>query len=157
MLTFREVTPQDAELVHHLYLASPHYFGLIGTHIPNLTEVEREVYLATLDPRRTLVFLCSGQDQIGYLDYKMDYPNPGDVTINLLLLTEKNQSKGYGRDAVRTLEEQLKRTNRVKRILASVYGQNPQAVRFWKNLGYSFAIDARPIMEWYAKPLEVTA
>ncbi|GGJ26291.1 GNAT family N-acetyltransferase [Deinococcus roseus] len=157
MLTFREVTPQDAERVHQLYLASPHYFGLIGTHIPNLTEVEREVYLAALDPRRTLVFLCNGEQELGYLDYKMDYPQAGDVTINLLLLTEKNQSKGYGRDAVRTLEAQLKTSTRAKRILASVYGQNPQAVRFWKNLGYTFAIDARPIMEWYAKPLEVTA
>ena len=112
-------------------------------------------YLSTLDPRRTLVFLCSQNERIGYLDYKIDYPQSGDVTINLLLLTEHNQSKGYGRAAVRILESQLK--NRAKRVLASVYGQNPQAVRFWQNLGYTFAIDARPIMEWYAKPLEVTA
>lgn len=44
-------------------------------------------------------------------------------------------------------------SGRAKRILASIYGQNPRAERFWSSLGYSFAIDAKPLLDWYAKTL----
>jgi len=41
----------------------------------------------------------------------------------------------------------------VRRVLASIYGQNPGARRFWEALGYAFAIDAKPVLDWYAKQL----
>jgi hypothetical protein len=39
-------------------------------------------------------------------------------------------------------------------MLAGIYGDNPGAVRFWQRLGYQFAVDARPVLSWYAKTLE---
>ena len=41
----------------------------------------------------------------------------------------------------------------VRRLLAGIYGENPGAVRFWERLGYHFAVDARPVLAWYAKEL----
>jgi hypothetical protein len=52
---------------------------------------------------------------------------------------------------VRELEARLK--GHAKRVLVSIYGQNPRAERFWKSLGYAFAIDAKPVLDWYAKAL----
>ncbi|MEM7737461.1 MAG: GNAT family N-acetyltransferase [Deinococcota bacterium] len=89
---------------------------------------------------------------VGYLDYKMNFPERGDTTINLLLVGKPWQRSGYGARAMEDLEARL--SGRVKRLLASIYGQNPRAKRFWEALGYSFAIDAKPVLDWYAKYLE---
>jgi len=93
----------------------------------------------------------TGRQIVGYLDFKLDYPEQGDGTVNLLLIPEKLQSNGLGRVCVVDLEERLK--GQVSRLLASIYGQNPRAERFWKTLGYEFAIDAKPVLDWYAKTL----
>ena len=146
-----------APLLHRLYLDTPDYFALLGTQPPSLGEVERDVQTALFDPRRRLELLYQSgasmpaPELLGSLDYKLDFPEPGDVTINLLLIRGDLQSGGLGRQAVGLLEKQL--PGGTSRLLASVLGNNPRAVAFWERLGFSFATDARPVMTWYAKPL----
>lgn len=149
------VTPlalHHAPLLHTLYAAAPGYFALLGTRVPSLREVERDVEIALLDPRRRLELLYDDAGElVGSLDCKADYPEPGDLTINLLLIREDRQSQGLGRQAVRDLEARVRPGT--SRILASVLGDNPRGARFWERLGYTFARDARPVMTWYAKPI----
>jgi ribosomal protein S18 acetylase RimI-like enzyme len=154
--------PEDASLVHQLYSETPDYFEIISIPMPTLDEVRQELALARHDTRRHTELLLSravagisdptsGQNVVGYLDYKLEYPQAGDAMVNLLLISGKLQSRGLGRSAVTELEARLK--GRAKRILVSIYGQNPRAERFWKSLGYTFAIDAKPVLDWYAKVL----
>jgi RimJ/RimL family protein N-acetyltransferase len=147
----RPAAVQDAEIIYKLYCGAPSYFELISIPPPTPLEVERELEAATLDPKRCTELIVDEEEVIGYLDYKLDYPEAGDATVNLLLIPEHLQSLGYGRRTIALLEERLK--GRAKRILASIYGQNSRAKRFWDSLGYRFAIDARPVLEWYAKEL----
>lgn len=163
----RPVTPLDAPLVHAVYRATPGYFEIISIPIPTLAEVEKELEAATADPRRRVELVLAppgleladwplrdpadGRAVVGYLDYKLDYPNPGDATVNLLLVHLDAQGRGVGRHCVGDLERRLRGSFR--RVLASIYGRNPRAERFWRSLGYSFAIDARPVLDWYAKEL----
>ena len=151
MLKVREMTLHDAPLMHELYLHTPQYFQMLSTPIPTLLEVEREVQLALLDPRRRLELLERDDGVVGCLDYKLHYPSRGDITINLLLIAEHVQSQGCGSWVVRDLEERLPAGTR--RLLASVLGNNARAAKFWQHHGYTFAIDARPVMEWYAKDI----
>jgi ribosomal protein S18 acetylase RimI-like enzyme len=147
----RSATFADAPQVFELYCGAPRYFDLLSAPLPTLPEVERELEAAAQDPKRRVELLIEGDKAVGYLDYKLDYPEPGDATVNLLLIPEALQSRGYGRRSMGLLEAGLQ--GRAKRILASVYGSNLRAKRFWRSLGYRFAIDARPILEWYAKEL----
>ena len=152
----RPATPHDASTVHALYEATPEYFRIISIPTPTLEEVRQELIAAHSDPRRfTELVLSKGAslapEVVGYLDYKMHYPQEGDVMVNLLLISAQLQSRGLGRNCVRELESRLQ--GRAKRVLASIYGQNPRAEQFWKSLGYEFAIDAKPVLDWYAKAL----
>lgn len=147
----RSATVADAPRIFELYCGAPRYFDLLSAPLPTLPEVERELEAAAQDPKRCVELLLEEDQAVGYLDYKLDYPEPGDATVNLLLIPEALQSRGYGRRAIKLLEAGLE--GRIKRVLASIYGSNPRAKRFWYSLGYSFAIDARPILEWYAKEL----
>ena len=158
-LSLRPATLADAKRIFEVYCQSPSYFEIISIPLPTLEEVERELEAATHDPKRRtelMVLPDTGDPHcehvVGYLDYKLDYPEAGDATVNLLLIPEALQSRGYGRLCVAELETQLK--GRAKRVLASIYGRNPRAERFWRSLGYTFAIDAKPILDWYAKELE---
>ena len=147
----RPATVIDAEYVFNLYCGAPHYFELLSAPLPTLPEVERELEAAAQDPKRCTQLLLDNGRTVGYLDYKLDYPEPGDATVNLLLIPEALQSRGYGRRFIGLLEAGLQ--GRAKRVLASIYGSNLRAKRFWRSLGYRFAIDARPVLEWYAKEL----
>ena len=163
----RTADAHDAELVYQLYQATPGYFEIISIPTPTLEEVSTALAAASRDGRRgtelvlapedlhsdieVLIDPNSGRAVVGYLDYTLHYPERTDATVNLLLIHGSLQSRGIGRRSVRDLERRLK--GRVKRVLAGIYGQNPRAQRFWQMLGYQFAIDARPVLDWYAKEL----
>ena len=167
-VTTREAHPPDAPLVHRIYLATPAYFEIISIPIPTLAEVSTDLATAADDPRRhaelvlierppdsgvepTILDPATGRHVVGYLDYKLDYPEEGDATVNLLLVLPSVQGRGIGGACARDLERRLE--GRSRRMLASIYGDNPRARRFWERLGFSFAIDAKPVLDWYAKPL----
>ena len=172
-LTLRAATPADAPVVHALYEHNPTYFENISIPVPSPDEVAIELAAAQRDERRVieLVIVSSldeaaveeaGFDQrlrdqasggwvLGYLDYKLDYPEAGDATVNLLLVHRAARERGLGRAVVHELEARL--SGRARRLLASIYGRNLAARRFWEGLGYRYAIDARPVVEWYGKAL----
>ncbi len=150
----RPADVEDAQTVYDIYCQTPSYFEkVISIPGPTLAEVTRELEVAAQDPRRfvELVLEPSTATPVGYLDYKLDYPEAGDATVNLLLIPEPLQNRGHGRYCIRDLERRL--SGRATRILASIYGENERAKRFWTSLGYTFAIDAKPVLDWYAKDL----
>lgn len=166
-VSVRAATPQDALLVHALYAATPSYFEIISMPLPTVAEVRRELEVAAHDERRITELLLlpeldaptsseffdteTSQTAVAFLDLKLDYPEAGDATVNLLLVPEPLQNRGIGRRCVDSVEKRYQ--GQARRLLASIYGQNPRAVRFWTSLGYSFAIDAKPVLDWYAKDL----
>ena len=172
-VTTRPAGPDDAPIVQAVYGHSPGYFQIISTPMPTLEEVRTDLSTAGSDPRRHLELILleplwpaptsqplttmepidplTGMRVAGYLDYKLDYPDTGDATVNLLLVLPWLQSHGIGAACARDLEARLH--GRTRRRLASIYGSNPRARTFWERLGYTFAIDARPVLDWYAKLL----
>jgi ribosomal protein S18 acetylase RimI-like enzyme len=173
-LRTRPVTLADTSILHRLYQQSERYFKIIAAPIPLEVDVRSELESALSDPRRHLEFLLDsesgnldlghaglGQDQVvGYLDLKFNYPQHGDATINLLLIAQPFQSDGWGSRTVQDLEArlnagQIAHAPTVHRLLAGIYAENPGAMRFWERHGYHFAIDARPVLAWYEKILDV--
>ena len=166
VVSVRPAGPDDTDLVHDLYAAAPGYFEILSIPLPSRPEVRTELETAATDARRRTELVLvddlpdgaapsvdprSGKRVAGYLDVTLDYLEPGDATVNLLLVRADLQGQGIGKACMRDLESRLQ--GRVGRLLASIYGRNPGAERFWRSLGYAFAIDAAPVLEWYAKTL----
>ena len=162
----RSASCNDAELVHSVYIQTPQYFDIIAIEMPTLKEVKGELEAAQRDSCRhtELILACpelpfesgivdpqSKRQVLGFLDYKINYPEVKDVTVNLLMVSGNLQAKGIGQRVMADLEQRLE--GRSRRVLASIYGRNTGATRFWKRMGYHFEIDAQPILDWYAKEL----
>ncbi|ADV66382.1 GNAT family N-acetyltransferase [Deinococcus maricopensis] len=149
MLEAQPMALQHAPLLHELYVATPAYFETLGNAVPVPHEVTREVETALFDDRRRLELLLWDGRVIGCLDYKVSFPQASDLTINLLMIRGDCQAQGHG---TRALAHLLGRVPpHISRVLASVLGDNPRAVRFWERQGFAFAIDARPAVTWYGR------
>lgn len=151
-LDFSPVTSDSAAVVHELYLNCPTYISLIGGEMPTLNDIRRELDTLRHDTRRQAVLLMQENQAVGFLDYKVAYPDLHSATISLLLIKEKLQGQGLGKAAVEQLEAQL--GGRMDRLYAVVYGNNEQAKRFWERLGFEHLRDSGPTLSWYMKSLK---
>ncbi|MER3537398.1 MAG: GNAT family N-acetyltransferase [Thermus sp.] len=149
---FRPLSLDDAPLVHAIYRESPSYFAQIGMETPTLEDVVREISALSQDPRRRAFLIEAHGVPVGYLDYKLHYPEEEEATLSLLLIRESLQGNGLGQAALAHLEATL--TGSVRRIYAVVYGQNPRARRFFQAQGYRFVKEGGPPLAWYAKELK---
>lgn len=148
---FLEVTAGTASTIHELYKDCPSYFQLIGMGVPDLLDVERELEALGMDPYRRAHLLEVEGEVLGYVDYKMAYPETDSATISLLLIKESRQGQGLGKLAARGLEAEL--SGKVSQLYAVVYGNNQKARGFWQSLGYTHLRDGGPSLGWYSKSL----
>ncbi|GEM86208.1 GNAT family N-acetyltransferase [Meiothermus granaticius] len=145
------VTPEAAAVVHELYLRCPTYIALIGGDTPTLNDIQRELETLRHDTRRQAYLLFQEGKVIGFLDYKVAYPDLHSATVSLLLIDERLQNQGLGKLVVEQLEQLL--SGRTERLFAVVYGNNEKAKAFWKRQGYTHAHDGGPSLSWYVKNL----
>jgi len=168
-LSLRPVRLEDAPLLHGIFLRSPGHFALIGMEPPTLEDVVQDLRTLEQDARRRafLLFLeraaPSGEGEgpagfpsgkpleaVGYLDYKLHYPEAQDVTLSLLLIREDHQGRGLGRRALAHLVDHL---TGMERLYAVVYGNNARAKAFFQAQGFRHVRDGGPTLSWYVRPL----
>ncbi|KHG65558.1 acetyltransferase [Thermus sp. 2.9] len=149
-LAFRPATPEDAPLLHRVYQQSPGYFALIGMEMPTLEDVARDLATLEKDPRRRAFLLFQEAEAVGYVDYKLHYPEAEDATLSLLLIREDRQGLGLGRRALAHLVDHLAG---VARLYAVVYGNNPRAIAFFRAQGFRHVKDGGPALSWYVREL----
>ncbi len=151
-VALQPVSPDSAQAILRVYQGSPKHFRRIAMEMPTLEDVEREVESILADPNRRAYLIAGEGHPIGYLDYKLHYPERSDAIITLILIAEKYRGQGYGKRAVQDLEALL--YHDVERLFAAVYGENPGAVSFWQNLGYRFLKEGSPSVSWFYKRLK---
>ncbi len=149
-LSLRPASPEDAPVLHGLFLKSPGYFALIGMEPPTLEDVLQDLHTLTKDPRRRAFLLFLEEEAVGYLDYKLHYPEARDATLSLLLIREDHQGQGLGQRALRHLLDHLVG---VERLYAVVYGHNPRAKAFFRSQGFRHVKDGGPTLSWYVREL----
>ena len=149
-LDLRPVGVEDAPLLHGLFLKSPGYFALIGMEPPALEDVARDLATLEKDERRRAFLLFQEVEAVGYLDYKLRYPEPEDATLSLLLIREDRQGQGLGR---RALEHLLNHLTGAERLYAVVYGNNARAKAFFQAQGFRHVKDGGPTLSWYVREL----
>lgn len=103
-----------------------------------LADLHRQLTQADHDERRHLlaITLHGISEPIGLLCFRADYPEPGALTIDLVVLESSHRGRGLGGEAVLTLEKEALRRRLGRRFLAPVAASQGRALYFWLRLGY---------------------
>jgi ribosomal protein S18 acetylase RimI-like enzyme len=83
--------------------------------------------------------IYNGQGRmIGVVDYVPNHyqGNPHLAELSLLMIASGDRSQGIGKAVVQAIENEVCRDPQVTAILSGVQVNNPQAIRFWKRMGY---------------------
>ena len=78
-----------------------------------------------------------GRVLAGYLQVEIDAPQAGSCWLPMLVLRPEYQSIGYGRETVQSLISELRTIDHLESIGLNVYAENPVALRFWFQNGFT--------------------
>lgn len=76
-------------------------------------------------------------ETIGCLDAIRGWPQAATCHIGLLLLDERYQRRGYGREAMRLLCDQIVRWGDINTLRIGVVASNTPAFPFWRAMGFA--------------------
>ncbi|MDF3832878.1 GNAT family N-acetyltransferase [Cupriavidus basilensis] len=141
MLTIRTLTPDsasDAAQVLRVFMEAPSYSHLVEGRAPSNADVDdffNSMPAGKEAADKFTIGLCVGTDMVGCADVIRAYPTSDCAFIGLLIFSEAHQSRGYGRTALRLIEE-MTRGWGCTMIRLAVISTNPRAFAFWQREGF---------------------
>ena len=134
-LEIRPVTPDDLEAVLEVYRQCEDFLAL-GPVPDRLDGNGVEGYRDITGRERHFRRDLRGKTgkMIGILDYVPDnyQGDPTTAYLSLFMLAAPFRNQGLGKAVVEAFEDEIRKNELVKTILAGVQVNNPQAVRFWQ-------------------------
>ena len=73
---------------------------------------------------------------IGCVDLVRSFPTENTAMLGLLLLDEKFQRKGFGKQSLVEIENELKSWKIINKIRIAVIKNNTSAFSFWRSMGF---------------------
>jgi len=128
-----------------LYDATPGYWQLY--HLPGSPpdQAAADLRAAAATPGRTMVGLVrrlvaddltAGAELVGIMDYRLHWPGNHTVYVGMVMVAERLQRRGIGRQAWHLLQPWLATAAQMSQARLGVEQFNPKALQFFKNLGF---------------------
>lgn len=86
------------------------------------------------DARRLFVLSPAGDKPCGLLELVLDCPEPGEITLALLVFAREVRGRGLGRELCRDLFAQLRECG-YRTLRLGVAADEDAAARFWSSVG----------------------
>lgn len=131
-------TNSDFKFIASLY-NNPKNNRYLRTKKTNFKEIKKRLAL----PNRKMYILVTDNKKIGY--FNLHIAVSGKKVMFGIIIDKPFQSKGYGRQAMKLIEQEAKKLG-VKKISLEVFEKNIRAVRLYKKTGYK-RIDRLFMME----------
>ena len=134
-MTLRPLAEEEIAAVKPWYReAVAASMGLPAADAPGIQNLYFEMEAAKADPDAGLLAIVRVSDGtvIGLLDYRVNNPGRGWLTVGFIAVARGERGWGYGSEAVRLLEAEAK----AERFRANVDARNGLGLYFWLRLGY---------------------
>ncbi|MCA7915706.1 GNAT family N-acetyltransferase [Burkholderia contaminans] len=121
-----------------VFIGAPSYAELVEGRSPSAEDVDDFFFgkpAGTNAAQKTVFGFFVEQEMIGCADVIRSYPTDDCIWIGLMLLTEANQGRGYGKAALKLLIEMAGRWGYRAAQLA-VVSTNSRAYAFWQREGF---------------------
>lgn len=142
--------------------ATPFWYGeLYGNEIPTFDKFRKDWkphYFNDENPELGRCFVILLKDKpIGQINYNSIDLKKKSVEIDVLIADAKNQGKGYGPDAIKTLVKYLIKELKVKEVWVAAIKKNPRAIKAYQKAGFKIIKPPRDIKKdshWAKENLE---
>ncbi|WP_185658236.1 GNAT family N-acetyltransferase [Burkholderia sp. Bp8992] len=141
MLTARPLVSESASdraNVLRIFTEAPSYTELVAGRLPSTKDVDDFFFGKPVDTeaaQKSVFGFFVEREMIGCADVIRSYPTDDCIWIGLMLLTEANQGRGYGKAALRLLIEMASECGH-RAIQLAVVSTNPRASAFWQREGF---------------------
>lgn len=126
-VTLREITPENFKECVNLKVVE----GQEKFVASNVMSIAQSKIYPTHLPRA----VYHGDEMVGFVLYGLDEED-GRYYLGRLMIDEKHQGKGYGKEATRRVIEELKRNEDCREIYLCCSPENVTAQRLYSNLGF---------------------
>jgi len=143
-VTLRPMTLRERRLFYQWATrsdATPFWYGdLYGDDVPSYVVFRHEwpdYYFVEEAPERGRAFAIVHQGRpIGQINYNKIEKRDRSVELDILIAHQKDQNRGLGSDAIRTLVSYLFTQMKVRRCRIEVVSENPRAVKAFDKAGF---------------------
>jgi ribosomal protein S18 acetylase RimI-like enzyme len=135
-------TPAQFDELFAVCRQAPNYWMLTeGKQLPGRDAIERWFDGSDLPAGRTaldnhIFGIRDGEELIGVVMVLRGWRYPEQATIGLLLLAERCQGRGYGREVCMQVEEMVRSWPGMATMRIGVISTNEPAFPFWHKMGY---------------------
>ncbi|MBN1551667.1 GNAT family N-acetyltransferase [bacterium] len=145
----RKLGKKDLVIIQQLLTKCQSYFKLVAGEAVN-SEYSFDLLSKTppdktIDDKFLLGIFEDGFELIAILDIIRDFPAPGIWFLGLMLLEPDRRNQGLGHLIYDTLEDWMKREG-AKSFRLGVVEQNPNAVKFWRRMGFEIVEKRENVM-----------
>jgi len=137
-LKIRPITPDDMESVLEVYRLCEDFLALCPVPTASMEMVLKDIEISKGEGGIYCGIFDAAGEMIGILDYVPGnyHGDLHNAYLSLLMLAAPFRNQGIGKAVVKAFEDEVRKDERVKSILAGVQVNNPKAVRFWQRQGY---------------------
>jgi ribosomal protein S18 acetylase RimI-like enzyme len=132
----RELTLADLPALQALLDASSAYHALAGPADDSLTTWHDQ----PSGPTKLRFGAFSGEQITAYCEILLGYPTSDVAYLGLLLVHPDHQRRGFGRQ----LYQHTREVAALPRVRIAVLDNNPDALAFWRRLGFTETGEVKP-------------
>lgn len=138
---------KDIEAVLETFENSPSYFLRVNGSLATRADAESAIEALPKGKKHEDKYLWGvylKNEVIGFADLVRGYPNSKTAMLGLLILSEKHQHKGYGKETFRLLIDIIRGWKVCKIIRIGIIQTNKEVSAFWKQLGFQPTGEIKP-------------
>ncbi|MES3037529.1 MAG: GNAT family N-acetyltransferase [Bdellovibrionota bacterium] len=140
--------PEDVDLAQKIFEDSLVFLNRIEGHTSVPDNVASECMESlpqgvSADKKRTFV-LISEKGVSAYYEYLVDFPESEICYLGLLLIPEKFQRQGLGRQAMSIIERQFRIVHKARKIKLAYVACNGTVGEFWEKMGFTECAPRQP-------------
>jgi len=137
-----------------VYTATPSYWAMYDLTGPPPNQADKELTAVAAEPGRFLLGIVrrldpmdssAGGELIGFVDFRLNWPDPGVVYIGMILVAEALQRQGISTQAWSLLSSWLVSTAGMHTARAGIEQFNFAALKFWEAQGFSMMVESNRI------------
>jgi len=138
VLEIRPITLDDLEAVLEVYRQCEDFLAICPVPVASMEMVLKDIEILKVEGGIYCGIFDAANEIIGILDYVPgNYQgDPHNAYLSLLMIVAPFRNQGIGKAVVEAFEDEVRKDERVKTVLAGVQVNNPKAVRFWQRQGY---------------------